>query len=67
MARELTDIEVYVVRDNENDQAILVQLDGGAPKVWLPRSEIEIEYRRGKQNVATVTLPEWLAQDKGLI
>jgi hypothetical protein len=67
MARELVDLEIYVVRDNERDQAILVQLDGGAPKVWLPRSEVEIVYKPGKQNVATVTLPEWLALDKGLV
>lgn len=67
MARELVDIEVRVVRDNDRDMAILVQFDADSPKVWLPRSAIEIEYRRGSTTVATVTLPEALAEEKGLI
>jgi hypothetical protein len=32
---------------------------------WLPLSQIEIE--RGHGRSATVTMPEWLAQEKGLI
>ncbi len=37
---------------------------GGRPRLkwfWLPRSEIEIN------DNGTVTMPEWLARDKGLI
>lgn len=67
MPRDLVDIEVRVVRDNDRDMAILVQLDADSPKIWLPRSAIEIEYRRGSTTVATVTLLEILAIDKGLI
>lgn len=67
MPRELVDLELRVVRDNDNDGAILVQLDGGGPKVWLPRSAVEIEYKRGSTTVATVTLSETLAEEKGLI
>lgn len=33
--------------------------------IWLPKSQIEIEEGQGK--ACTVTLPEWLAKDKGLI
>lgn len=36
----------------------------GAPWVWLPRSQIEIA-RDGA--AVTVTLPAWLAKDKGLV
>lgn len=36
-----------------------------APWVWLPKSEIEFE-RKGKTAVL-VTLPEWLAKQKGLV
>jgi hypothetical protein len=67
VARELVNLELRVVRDNDRDAAILVQLDGSSPKVWLPRSAIEIEYRRGSTTVATVTLSETLAEEKGLI
>ena len=34
--------------------------------VWLPRSQIEIE-PASKAGYVTVTMPEWLAQEKGLI
>ena len=34
--------------------------------VWLPKSQIEIEYD-GHKNFYTVTMPEQLALDKGLI
>ena len=78
MPRELVDIEVRVVRDNDRDGAILVQLDAASPKVWsvyrlmlaalaLPRSAIEIVYQRGSTTVATVTLSETLATEKGLV
>lgn len=66
MPRELVDLELRVVRDNDNDGAILIQLDASSPKVWLPRSAVEIEYKRGSTTVATVTLPESLAEEKGL-
>lgn len=67
MPRELVDLELRVVRDSDNDGAILVQLDAGSSKVWLPRSAIiEIEYKRGSTTIATVTLPESLAEEKGL-
>lgn len=67
MSRELVDLEAYVVRDNERDQAILVRLDDTSPKVWLPRSEVEIEYKQGSTTIATVTLPVWLAEEKELV
>lgn len=34
---------------------------------WLPKSQIEIEYDGGRRNFVTVTLPERLASEKGLI
>lgn len=36
-----------------------------APWVWLPRSQIEIEKKSA--STVVVTLPQWLARDKGLI
>jgi hypothetical protein len=49
------------------DKAILVSDDGEKEHaVWLPRSQIEVE-NDGHENFVTVTMPTWLAQDKGLI
>ena len=51
----------------ETAQAILFS-DTGERKdaVWLPKAQIEIETPKGHVN-STVTMPEWLALDKGLI
>lgn len=38
-----------------------IQFFDGDKAVWLPRSQIEIN------EDGTVTMPEWLALDKGLI
>jgi len=60
-------VDVAVLRIAETEKAILVSDDGereGA--VWLPKSQVEIE-NGGLANHVTVTLPEWLARDKGLI
>lgn len=66
MARksELIDIEVEIRA--ETDKA--VQVFDGELTVWLPLSQIEIERpRAGHKGPTIVTLPEWLALDKGLI
>ena len=67
MSRELVDLKVLVCRDVDTDLAILVRLDEDAKKVWLPRSEIEVEYERDSGNIAIVTMPVWLAEEKDLI
>lgn len=67
MAKELAEITLDLVLDDEEYQAILVSEDGGKTKVWLPRSQIEWE-RKNKDNILdgtiTVTLPVWLAREK---
>ena len=65
MKSDLTD--VAVCRHAETDKAIFVSETGKKKDaVWLPKSQIEIE-NDGHANFITVTLPEWLAKDKGLI
>lgn len=39
-------------------------IDTGDEEIWLPKSQVEIE-RQG-DGLVTVTLPEWLAIEKGL-
>ncbi|WP_375590179.1 hypothetical protein ABWH89_04940 [Hoeflea alexandrii] len=59
---DLVDIQVEVI--HTTDRAVLV--DNGDRRVWLPLAQVEvgpIGLRRG----ATVTMPEWLAIEKGLV
>ena len=59
-------IDLGVELHHRTDRAVLVSDDGDRDKaVWLPLSQIEIEQMEGA--TYTVTLPEWLAKDKGLI
>jgi hypothetical protein len=61
---DIIDIEMEL--HHETDKAVLVSLDGNSKKaIWLPKSAIEIEKKKG--SVHTVSLPEKLAYDKGLI
>ncbi len=62
MRSDLIDVTVELITDT--DRAILVT-DGGHP-VWLPKSQIEYE-RRGVGGLYEVTLPVWLAHEKGLV
>lgn len=66
MKSHLVDIEVVCVARTE--KAILVQLDVDAPKVWLPLSQIEVDgEKEDTRGTVVVTMPERLAQEKGLI
>ena len=50
----------------ETKKAVLVSDDGVKEHaVWLPLSQIEIE--RKAEGTVEVTMPEWLAIDKGLV
>lgn len=60
---ELVDVELMLM--GETAQAIRVE-DADENTVWLPKSQIEIE-RRPNDRVITVTMPQWLAEEKGLV
>lgn len=61
---KLVDIEVEIRAESQKG----VQVFDGQDTVWLPKSQIEIERPRAGHNAPTiVTMPEWLARDKGLI
>ena len=62
----IIDLDVHVHARTE--KAVLVSDDGekdGA--VWLPLSQIEIEPHATMQRVYVLTLPRWLAEEKGLV
>lgn len=47
------------------------QARGSTLRVWLPRSQLEIISKKGSSKTgfgvdATIEMPEWLANDKGL-
>ena len=59
-------IDVSMTKHAETAKAILVSDTGDKDDaIWLPKSQIEVD-DDGHGNV-TVTLPEWLATDKGLV
>ena len=59
----LVDVEVIIV--HQTAKAVLVKPDEEADGVWLPLSQCEVY--GGSGSVGEVTLPDWLATDKGLI
>lgn len=64
MKSDLVDVAVCVHHRTAN--AVLVSDDGTREKaVWLPLSKIEIEMQG--TSTAIVTMPEWLAVEKGLV
>ena len=60
-------IEVYVYVVRITDKAVLVKDDPwGEYEAWLPKSQIYCDdIRPGKD--AEITMPEWLAVEKGLV
>lgn len=64
--------EISAIYQTETPNAVCVREVEDGPDVWLPKSEIEVEpdipslpLERGA--VVTVTGPEWLLEDRGLI
>ena len=59
-------IEIEVLQLHETEKAALVTLQDLDKGVWLPKSAIEIE-PSGGAGIWTLTIPEPLALEKGLI
>ena len=64
MKSNLIDIDVECTARTE--KAVLVHTGDKMDAVWLPLSQCEIA-PSGLPGIETVTLPEWLALEKGLI
>ena len=64
MKSNIIDIDVEVTARTE--KAVLAHTGNKEQAVWLPLSQIEIAPSEFG-GIETVTLPEWLALDKGLI
>jgi hypothetical protein len=65
---DLVDLNVEI--KHQTAQAVLIfdpEDDERTKTIWLPHSQIEIEYKDQHKRFATVTMPEWLAIEKGLV
>jgi hypothetical protein len=64
-------IDLTLQRHAETKLAILVSDDGDAKRaVWLPLSQVEVAVAPGtggSKGLVLVTLPEWLATERGLV
>ena len=67
-------VDVTVRKHAETPLAILISDDGvQSNAVWIPKSQCEIErvednrVEDSGRSLWTLTLPKWLAKDKGLI
>lgn len=58
-------VDLLLIKVHETDKAVLFKESEDEDGVWLPKSSIEVQHKRG--NIYEVTLPEYLAQEKGLI
>ena len=59
----LVDIEVHVLVET----AAAYRVDfGGEEPVWVPKSQCEFD-TGAQEDKGTLTLPEWLALEKGMI
>jgi len=60
---QLIDVTVQILARTE--KAVMIT-DDGKRHIWLPLSQIEIEMKKDDE-LAEITLPEWLAKEKELI
>ena len=63
--------DLSVIYQTRTERAVCIRETEDALDIWLPWSEVEI-YREDKAtpmrgDVVTLTGPEWLMQEKGLI
>jgi hypothetical protein len=64
MRSNVVDIDGAI--EARTQKAVLFHTGNKEEAAWLPLSQIEIA-ETGVGGIVTVTLPEWLALDKGLI
>lgn len=60
-------VDITVQQLHETPRAVLVTADGPDNAVWLAKSLIEIEPNAVNAGLVDVTLPLWLAEERGLV
>jgi hypothetical protein len=67
---DLVNLDLILKNDRPRTKAIAVTRDGNSDDwIWLPRSQIEVEAKGlgSEGHRVRVTMPRWLAKEKGLI
>jgi len=64
MKSDIIDIDGAI--EARTEKAVLFHTGNKEEAAWLPLSQIEIE-ETGFEGIFTVSLPEWLALEKGMI
>lgn len=62
----LCEINVKVIRTTERG-ALVATAFRDCTAVWVPLSQVELVSNEDAANTYTLTLPEWLAMEKGLV
>lgn len=65
MKSDIIDIDVELLHRTE--KAVLVHTGNKEQAAWVPLSQCEITPNGAFDGIETITLPEWLALEKGLI
>lgn len=67
MRSYVADIEVIYQR--QTDRGICVRADEGSEDVWLPLAQVEVDAPHGRVRgrVITITAPQALMEEKGLV
>jgi len=66
MKSDIIDLRLVLVAQTEKAILVNENEDNSGKSIWLPKSKVEFDdVTIG--TITTVTLPEWLALDKGLI
>lgn len=60
---EAADLDLFLLL--ESDRAWLVR-DGRGTEDWLPKSQCEFPHDCKKGDTVSVTVPNWLSEEKGL-
>lgn len=63
-------VDLLLFEHHRTDAAVLVSDDGEEKSaVWIPLSQVEIESKPGKPGgrEVIVTIPQWLAESRGLV
>ena len=58
-------IEITVDIKHETERAYLIS--DGDNEAWIPKSQLEDDPEHVSGETYTIIIPEWLAQDKGLV
>ena len=66
MSRDEDFVDIDGAIEARTDKAILFHTGDKTQAAWLPRNQIQID-DTGFPEIFTVSMPEWMALDRGLI